>query len=133
MKKLVVTPHAANWGDLPYSQGVIDAGLVYVSGQLGVNLPDGGPAEGIHAQTDSVLRQIEAILAAAGCGMDDVLKTTCYLVNRERDYVGFNEVYKKYFKNPAAYPARVTVEVSALAPGYVIEIEAIARQGGEAR
>lgn len=127
MKKIVSTSKAADWGDLPYSQGVIGSGLVFVSGQLGINRNTGKPEDGIHAQTESVLQQIEAILDAAGCKIDDVLKTTCYLVNRERDYAGFNEVYRKHFTDTKNYPARVTVEVSQLAPGYVIEIDAVAR------
>ncbi|VTU46468.1 Enamine/imine deaminase (plasmid) [Variovorax sp. SRS16] len=126
MKQLISTPHATDWGDIPHSQGVAVPGLVFVSGQLGVDLETGKPAQGIHAQTEAVLRQIQAILEAAGCGMADVVKTNCYLTDRGRDYAGFNEIYRKFFPDPSAYPARVTVEVSALAPGCCIEIDAIA-------
>lgn len=129
--RTVSSPEAADWGDLPYCQGMISNGFLFISGQLGMNMATGQPAEGVEAQCDSILKQIRGILAAAGCTFDDVVKTNCYLVNRERDYVGFNKVYCKYFTNKAKYPARATVEVKGLAPGYVLEIEAVARcEGG---
>ncbi len=126
-KRLVTSPAAADWGDLPYCQGVVSNGFLFISGQLGMDIETGQPAEGIHAQAESILTQIKGILAAAGCTLDDVVQTTCYLVNRARDYEGFNEVYKKYFTDPSRYPARATVEVKGLAPGYVLEIHAVAR------
>ena len=124
-KKVVSTPDAWNWGNLPYSQAIVSGDLVFVSGQLGVDFTTGKPADGIKAQTRSVLEQIRSILAAAGCTLGDVVKTNCYLTDRERDYVGFNEVYREFFVSET--PARVTVEVSKLAPGFIIEIDAIAR------
>lgn len=128
-KVVISTPKAYDWGSLPYSQGIGSGDLVFVSGQLGNDLSstDWKPVNGgIKAQTRAVLEQIEAILAAGGCKMSDVLKTTCYLVDRERDYAGFNEVYREFF--PSQPPARVTIEVSKLAPGFIIEIDAIARR-----
>ena len=104
-KKVVSTPDAWNWGNLPYSQAIVSGDLVFVSGQLGVDFATGKPA--------------------AGCTLGDVVKTNCYLTDRERDYVGFNEVYREFFVSET--PARVTVEVSKLAPGFIIEIDAIAR------
>lgn len=124
-KKIISTPDAWDWGSLPYSQAIVSGDLVFVSGQLGVDFATGKPADGIKAQTRSVLEQIRSILAAAGCTLDDVVKTNCYLTDRERDYVGFNEVYREFFVSET--PARVTVEVSKLAPGFVIEIDAVAR------
>lgn len=97
-----------------------------MSGQLGVDQATGKPADGIEPQTRSVLEQIAAILAAAGCSMADVVKTNCYLTDRERDYVGFNRAYRQFFTGTK--PARVTVEVSKLAPGFIVEIDAIARR-----
>ncbi|MGD9945140.1 MAG: RidA family protein [Burkholderiaceae bacterium] len=126
-KRHVASPEAADWGDLPYCQAAISNGFLFISGQLGMDKKTGKPAEGIRAQAESILTQIKGILAAAGCSLDDVVQTTCYLVDRARDYDGFNEVYKKYFDDPARYPARATVEVKGLAPGYVLEIQAIAR------
>lgn len=122
----IVTDGAHDWGDLPYSQGIVAGDLVFVSGQLGVDRATGRPADGIEPQTRSVLEQIAAILAAAGCTMADVVKTSCYLTDRERDYVGFNKVYRQFFTGTK--PARVTVEVSKLAPGFIVEIDAIARR-----
>jgi len=126
-KRTVSTPKAADWEGLPYCQATISNGFLFISGQLGIDMKTGQPAQGIHAQAESILQQIEGILQAAGCTFDDVAQTTCYLVNRARDYEGFNQVYKKFFSNPASYPARATVEVKGLAPGYALEIHAIAR------
>ena len=126
-KRLVTSPEAADWGDLPYCQAAISNGFLFISGQLGMDTKTGQPADGIHAQAESIFAQITGIVAAAGCSLDDIVQTTCYLVDRARDYEGFNEVYKKYFKDPSRYPARATVEVKGLAPGYVLEIQAIAR------
>lgn len=126
-KRLVTSQEAADWGDLPYCQGAISNGFLFISGQLGMDIKTGKPAEGIHAQAESILTQIGGILAAAGCSFDDVVQTTCYLVDRARDYDGFNEIYRKYFNDPSRYPARATVEVKGLAPGYVLEIQAVAR------
>lgn len=123
-KKVIQTDKAADWGDLPYSQGVVAGDFVFVSGQLGIDRATGKPADGVKRQTELVLDNIRAILEAAGCSLNDVVKTTCYLTNRQSDYAGYNEVYRRYFKGD--YPARVTVEVSNLAPGYVIEIDAVA-------
>jgi 2-iminobutanoate/2-iminopropanoate deaminase len=126
-KQALNTDKAWDWGDLPYPQGILSGDLVFVSGQLGIDLKTGKPAAGgIKAQTRAVLEQIQAILETAGCTLEDVLKTTCYLTNRERDYVGFNEVYREFF--PSNTPARATIEISKLAPGYDIEIEAVARR-----
>lgn len=122
--EVVVADEAWDWGELPYSQAIVSDGLVFVSGQLGVDLRTGQPMEGVVEQTRSVLRQIQSILAAAGCDMSDVVKTHCYLTNRQRDYVEFNQVYREFFGDNK--PARVTVEVSNLAPGFIVEIDAIA-------
>ena len=126
-KRTVSAPEAADWGTLPYCQGVVSGGFLFISGQLGMDQKTGKPAEGIHAQAESILTQIRGILAAAGCTFDDVVPTTCYLVNRARDYDGVNEVYKKYFTDRSNYPARATGEVTGLAPGDGLEIHAVAR------
>lgn len=126
-KQAVNTKKAWDWGDLPYPQAIVSGDLVFVSGQLGVDLATGRPTEGgIKPQTRAVIEQIQAILEAAGCTLDDILKTTCYLTDRGRDYVGFNEVYREFF--PSGAPARATIEISKLAPGFDIEIEAVARR-----
>ena len=108
----------------PYSPVVVAGDLVFTAGQVAMDLSgavvDGGVAE----QTDQVLRNVAACLAAAGCGMGDVVKTTVFLADLA-DFPGFNEVYAQHFSRP--YPARSTVQVG-LAPGLLVEIEAVARR-----
>ena len=108
----------------PYSPVVVAGDLVFTAGQVAMDragsVVDGGVAE----QTDQVLRNVAASLAAAGCGMDDVVKTTVFLTDLG-DFPAFNEVYARHFSRP--YPARSTVQVG-LAPGLLVEIEAVARR-----
>jgi 2-iminobutanoate/2-iminopropanoate deaminase len=109
---------------LPYSQGVRYGDLVFVSGQLALNPATGGPVEGgIKPQTRQVLENVKAILEAAGSSMDLVLKTTCFLMDRD-DFDDFNQVYSEYFA--VDQPARSTFQVAKLAPGFIVEIEVIA-------
>lgn len=107
----------------PYSQG-IDAGpFVFVSGQTPLR-PDGTLVEGgIADQTRRCLQNVEAILKAAGLGLDAVVKTTVFMTDLKQ-FSAMNEVYASVFPSP--YPARSTVEVSALPKGAAVEIEAIA-------
>jgi reactive intermediate/imine deaminase len=108
----------------PYSPVVVAGELVFTAGQVAMNrtgtIVDGGVAE----QTEQVLRNVAACLAAAGCGMDDVVKTTVFLTDLA-DFPAFNEVYAQHFSSP--YPARSTVQVG-LAAGLLVEIEAVARR-----
>ena len=108
----------------PYSPVVVAGDLVFTAGQVAMDrtgsVVDGGVAE----QTDQVLRNVAACLAAAGCGMDDVVKTTVFLTDLG-DFPAFSEVYARHFSRP--YPARSTVQVG-LAPGLLVEIEAVARR-----
>lgn len=108
----------------PYSPVVMAGDLVFTAGQVAMDrsgtVVDGGVAE----QTDQVLRNVAACLAAARCGMDDVVKTTVFLTDLA-DFPAFNEVYARHFSRP--YPARSTVQVG-LAPGLLVEIEAVARR-----
>jgi reactive intermediate/imine deaminase len=108
----------------PYSPVVVAGELVFTAGQVAMNrtgtIVDGGVAE----QTEQVLRNVAACLAAAGCGMDDVVKTTVFLTDLA-DFPAFNEVYAQHFSRP--YPARSTVQVR-LAAGLLVEIEAVARR-----
>lgn len=123
--KTVETGDAPGWDGYPYPQAVLSGNQVYVSGQLGIDPATGEPISGIEGQTRAILNYLSAILSAAGTSLDNVVKTTCYLTDRARDYDGFNKVYREFFRNP--FPARATVEVSSLAPGYVVEIEAVAQ------
>lgn len=106
----------------PYSPAIDSGALVFVSGQLGVNA-SGDLVDGIAAQTDQALRNLAAVLDAAGLSMSDVAKTTCFLADIS-DFNAFNEVYAKHVGDPP--PARSTYQVAALPRGARIEIEAIA-------
>jgi len=106
----------------PYSPAIDSGALVFVSGQLGVD-PSGELADGIEAQAEQALRNLAAVLDAAGLSMSDVAKTTCFLADIN-DFNAFNEVYAKHVGDPP--PARSTYQVAALPRGARIEIEAIA-------
>lgn len=107
----------------PYSQA-IDAGqLVACSGQLGVDPATGELLEGLEAQVERALRNLGAVLDAAGLGYADVIKTTCFLVEMA-DFPAMNAIYARHWPDPA--PARSTVAVVALARGARFEIEALA-------
>lgn len=111
----------------PYSQAVRAGGLVFVSGQIPLDLKGKIVDGGVEEQTVQVLENLQAVLEAAGLGLPDVLRTTVYL--RElKDFDRFNEIYGRYF--PAAAPARACVEVSALPRGARVEISAVAARSG---
>ena len=107
----------------PYSQAIKVDGLVFTSGQLGID-KDGVFGDGIKAQTVNAIRNTEAILKAAGSGLDEVIKTTCYLKDI-KDFAVFNEVYAEFFTNK---PARSLIEAAALPKGSLVEIEVIAER-----
>jgi reactive intermediate/imine deaminase len=112
----------------PYSQAVRAGGLVFVSGQIPLDPATGQIVAGdVAAQTQRVLKNLEAILAAAGCAFRDVVRTTIYLVDLAH-FGDVNDVYARFFAVP--YPARVTVQVSALPRGSLVEIDAIATAPG---
>ena len=106
----------------PYSQGFEVNGFVFTSGQIPVNPQTGEVPEGICAQAEQSCRNVEAILAAAGTGLDQVFKTTCFLADMA-DFGDFNQVYAKYFTSK---PARSCVAVRELPKGVLCEIEAVA-------
>jgi 2-iminobutanoate/2-iminopropanoate deaminase len=109
----------------PYSQAIHAGDLVFLSGQVPIDPSTGELVGGdIAAQTERVLDNLAAVLAAAGCGFGDVVKTTIYLVDLG-DFQVVNQTYAKRFS--AAPPARATVQVSALPKGARVEIDAIAR------
>jgi len=113
-----------DWG-LPYPHAVKFGNLVFLSGQLAQDEATGQPVEGgIQPQTRKVLENIKAVLEAAGSSMDMVLKTTCFLMDRN-DFDDFNVVYRQFFQK-GKEPARSTFQVAKLAPGYIVEIEVIA-------
>jgi 2-iminobutanoate/2-iminopropanoate deaminase len=110
----------------PYSQAIHAGDLVFLSGQVPIDPKTGELVVGdIALQTERVLENLGAVLAAAGCSFGDVVKTTIYLVDLG-DFQAVNQTYAKRFT--AAPPARATVQVSALPKGARVEIDAIARK-----
>jgi len=105
----------------PYSQGYCVNGMVFTSGQIPVDPATGNIPAGIEAQTHQSCKNIGAILAAAGLGFENVVKTTCFLADMN-DFAAFNRVYAEYF---ISKPARSCVAVKALPKGVLCEIEAI--------
>jgi 2-iminobutanoate/2-iminopropanoate deaminase len=106
----------------PYSQAVKVGSMVYTSGQIGLN-PDGsGMADGLEAQAHQVLKNLSAVLEAAGSSLGNVVKTTVFLSDIN-DYKVVNGIYAEYFTG--APPARSAVEVANLPLGALVEVEAI--------
>lgn len=123
MKKIITTPKApAAIG--PYSQAVEVNNILYVSGQIPINPETGKLVEGgITEQTEQVLKNIGAILAAAGYSYSDVVKSTCML-SEISNFKAMNEVYARYYTEKQ--PARAAYAVKDLPLGALVEIEAIA-------
>lgn len=108
----------------PYSQAVIANGFLYTAGQIALDPASGNVVQGdVVAQTERVLANLHAILAEAGAGWNDVVKTTVFLMDMS-DFPRVNEVYAAALG--AARPARSTVQVSGLPRGVLVEIEAVA-------
>jgi len=108
----------------PYSQAIKAGGLVFTAGQIPLD-PTTGQVVGSDstAQTDRVLKNLQAVLQASGSNFDSVVKTTIFLKNIS-DFAAVNEVYGRYFKSSP--PARTTVQVVSLPKDVLVEIEAIA-------
>jgi 2-iminobutanoate/2-iminopropanoate deaminase len=107
----------------PYSQAIAIDRLVFCSGQLGLDPETGELADGVEAQTERALRNLGAVLDAAGLTLDDVVKTTIFLADMA-DFATVNRVYASHVPDPP--PARSTVQVAALPKAGRVEIEAIA-------
>ena len=121
-REVISTDNAPRPGGV-YSQGIQWDQLIFTAGQVGVDPATGQPvAGGVREQTRQVLRNVSAILEAAGSDLRHVVKTTCFLADIG-DFAVFNEVYREFF--PTDPPARSTVQVG-LVPPWVVEIEAIA-------
>jgi len=108
----------------PYSHAFEAAGLVFASGQLGVDPATGALAEGVSAQAEQSCKNVAAVLESVGVGMDRVVKTTCFLADMA-DFAAFNEVYARHFPSK---PARSCVAVRTLPKGALCEIEAVAER-----
>ncbi|OGO57472.1 MAG: reactive intermediate/imine deaminase [Chloroflexi bacterium RBG_16_72_14] len=107
----------------PYSQAIASGDLLFCSGQLGLDPATGELAEGVEAQADRAMRNLAAVLDAAGLTLADVAKTTIFLADMA-DFAAVNAVYGRYVPDPP--PARSTVQVAALPKAGRVEIEAIA-------
>jgi 2-iminobutanoate/2-iminopropanoate deaminase len=109
----------------PYSQAVRAGGFVFASGQIPLDPQTGEFVPGgITEQTEQVLRNLNAVLEAAGSGLDRVVKTTVFLADLN-DFAAMNEVYGRYFSKDAP-PARATVQAARLPRDARVEIEVIA-------
>lgn len=107
----------------PYSQAVVINGMVYTSGQIALDPATGELVGGtIEEQTEQVMKNLMAILDAAGTKTENVVKTLCFLTDMN-DFAAFNEVYAKYFTEK---PARSCVGIQALPKGAICEVEVIA-------
>ena len=123
MTRRAVSTSAAPSAQGPYSQAIEAGDLVFCAGQIGTDPATGQLVEGLEAQTERVLRNLDAVLDAAGCTLADVVKTTCFLADIE-DFAAFNAVYATFMSDPP--PARSTFQVAALPKGARVEVEAIA-------
>lgn len=123
MKKTpIITPKAP--GAIgPYSQGVSAGDFVFISGQIPAGLDGNIVKGGVAEQTEQSLSNVLGVLLATGLTMNDVVKTTVFMTDLGQ-FAAMNAVYAKHFRAP--FPARATVQVSALPKGASVEIEAIA-------
>ena len=125
MEKVVIRTEAAPapFQGAPYNQAIRVGDLVFVAGQLGLKPGDSAVEGDIAVQTEQVMRNLAAILEAAGSSPANLVKTTVYLVDLG-DFAAMNEVYAQHVGDRP--PARATVEVSKLPSGALVEIEAVA-------
>jgi 2-iminobutanoate/2-iminopropanoate deaminase len=123
MTKRAISTNGAPSAIGPYSQGIDTGSLVFVAGQIGREAQSGEMPDGVEAQTTEAMKNVAAILDAAGLSWADVVKTTCFLADIA-DFDAFNSVYKTFVTDPA--PARSTFAVKDLPRGARVEVEAIA-------
>jgi 2-iminobutanoate/2-iminopropanoate deaminase len=124
MTRQAVSTTAAPGAVGPYSQAITTDAFVFCSGQVGLDPTTGELVPGgVEAEAERVIRNLEAVLDAAGCSLADVVKTTCFLADIN-DFATFNGIYARFW--PDAPPARSTFGVAALPRGARVEIEAIA-------
>ncbi|MFN2335685.1 MAG: RidA family protein [Bacteroidales bacterium] len=127
MKRIISTT-AAPGAIGPYSQAVEANGTLYISGQVAIDPATGKLVEGgITEQTTQALKNIKAILLAAGYSLTDVVKSTCLLSDMS-DFKAMNEVYAQFYTSDQ--PARAAFAVKGLPLGALIEIETVACKGG---
>jgi 2-iminobutanoate/2-iminopropanoate deaminase len=108
----------------PYSQAIKVGNLVFTAGQIPLDPATGKLVEGgITAQAEQVMKNLQAVVEAAGSSLGQVVKTTCFLTNLD-DFTAFNEVYGSYFSENR--PARSTVQAARLPAGASVEVECVA-------
>ena len=123
MREVISTPDAPQ-AIGPYSQAIKAGGLVFTAGQVAIDPATGQVVPGdVAAQTDRVMKNLAAILQAAGSGLEKVVRCGVFLKSMN-DFTAMNEVYGRYF--PSAPPARSTVEVSRLPKDVLVEIDVVA-------
>lgn len=125
MRAVVYTDNAAKPVG-PYSQAIVIGNLVWTSGQIGIDPGTGELVDGgIEAETEQVMKNLSAVLAAAGSGIDRVIKSLIFITDM-KDFARVNAVYSRYFQEP--FPARSTVQIAALPKGAKVEIEVVAER-----
>ncbi len=122
-----ISTDKAPWAIGPYSQAIVAGNLVFLSGQIPIEPSSNEMVKGdISVQTQQVIQNIIVILKEAGCGIENVVKTTVFLQDM-KDFEKMNLVYAGYFKHK---PARSTVQVACLPKKALVEIECVAVMGG---
>ena len=119
-----IQPEGVARPSAPYSPVVVSGDLVYTAGQIGADASGAVVGDDIASQSRQALENVRLCLEAAGCALADVIKVNGYLVDLDHFPV-YNEIYREFFSEP--YPARTTVG-AALAPGLLVEVEAVARR-----
>ena len=122
MTKQAIHTSAAPAALGPYSQGIRAGQTVYLSGQLGLDPGTGNLRDTVDAQIDQAFLNLRAVAVAAGASLDDAVKLTLFLTDLA-NFAKVNETMARHFKQP--YPARSTVQVSALPKGAGFEVEAV--------
>lgn len=127
MSRRAVATTAAPAAIGPYSQAIVTGDLVFCSGQIGLDPVSGTLTGAVEAQAERAMKNLAAVLDAAGCTFDDVVKTTIFLAD-VADFGAVNAIYARHMPDPP--PARSTVGVGALPKGALVEIDMIARRPG---
>lgn len=112
----------------PYNHAIAMEGVIYTSGQLGIDPATGKLADGVEAQARQAFTNLKNVLAAGGASMNDVVKTTVFVADLA-DFGKVNAIYAEFFG--PAFPARSCVQVAALPAGGLVEVEAIAYKSAD--
>lgn len=123
MEKEVIFTEKAPKAVGPYVQAVKSAGMVYCSGQLGINITEGKITGDVEEQTHHSMKNLGAVLEAAGSNYKKILKTTIFLTDMN-DFTAVNKIYESYFDGE--FPARSCIQVAKLPLGGLVEIECVA-------